>query len=659
MTKRPWMALAFAMVATGAAQAADVEWPGPAFPNYRHAAQVRQACDTGLRDAQSRLKALERLPASSSWLGAYDAFNAAVEDAFGPVAFVGNVHPDHAVRTAAEACEQRWQGFFTSLGQNARLYRAAKATEPADDIDRETLRMTIENFEDSGVGLAPAARAKAKKLADRISLLGQQFEKNVREDKTLVPFTDAELAGVPEGIVKGARRDHQGRVLLGLDYPTYFPVLERAEKAEARERMWRAKMGEGGKANLRILAEIATLRRDYARLFGFASYADFNLRHRMVKSTANATRFLDEVRSAVDEGERRDNALLREAKAGHLGLPLDQTTLARWDVPFYTERLRKERYSVDEESMRAYFPPQESLRFVMRIAEKMFGVRYTQVPAQLWHADAQAYAVSEAATGKPLASLIVDLYPREGKFGHAAVWPYRSGSALTGRVPQAALVVNFNRKGLTMDELNTLLHEFGHALHSNLSTTRYTLNSGTSTKHDFSEAPSQMLEDWVFDRRVLKLFQEVCPTCKPVPDELVDQARAAHDFTKGSKTARQHLYASFDLALHGPQAPEPMALWARMEGATPLGYVPGTMFPAGFSHVAGGYGAGYYGYLWSLVVAMDLRTAFAADRLDPAVGKRYRDTVLSQGGQREPELLVKDFLGREMSPKAFFDDLKK
>jgi thimet oligopeptidase len=435
--------------------------------------------------------------------------------------------------------------------------------------------------------------------------------------------------------------------------------MEHAHSAGTRERMWRAKMNEGGEANLKLLGEIARLRRDYARLFGFESYADFQLRRNMAKSIANAQRFLGEVRQAVDQGEQRDLEALRDAKARHLGVTVDKVSLQRWDVAYYTERLRKERFTVDQESFRPYFPPQESLRFVMRIAETMFGIRFSPVQAKLWHPEAQAYAVSDAASGEAIASLIVDLYPRDGKYGHAAVWSYRSGSTLAHRLPQAALVVNFDRKGLTLEELDTLLHEFGHALHTDLSTTRYALNSGTSTQHDFVEAPSQMLEDWVFDRKVLKLFQEVCPDCKPVPDELIEKARAAREFTKGSLTARQHLFASFDLALHGPDAPEPMALWRRMEGATPLGYVPGTMFPAGFSHVAGGYGAGYYGYLWSLVLAMDLRTAFAEDRLSPTIGKRYRDTVLSQGGQRPPEQLVKDFLGRETSPKAFFDYLAR
>jgi len=173
------------------------------------------------------------------------------------------------------------------------------------------------------------------------------------------------------------------------------------------------------------------------------------------------------------------------------------------------------------------------------------------------------------------------------------------------------------------------------------------------------EAPSQMLEDWVVDKKVLKLMADVCPSCKPVPDELVDRAKAAKEFGKGSAYGRQHLFASYDLALHGKEVPDPLALWAKMQGATPLGYVPGSKFPAGFAHIAGGYGAGYYGYLWSLVVAMDLRTAFAADKLSPEVGLRYRNTVLGQGGQKPAQELVHDFLGRDSNSKAFFDYLRK
>jgi thimet oligopeptidase len=221
------------------------------------------------------------------------------------------------------------------------------------------------------------------------------------------------------------------------------------------------------------------------------------------------------------------------------------------------------------------------------------------------------------------------------------------------------MVVNFNRQGLTLEELETLLHEFGHALHSLLSNTRYAAQGGTNVQLDFVEAPSQMLEDWVYDPQVLALMAPWCASCPTVPPALLAQARAARDFGKGIGFSRQHLYARYDLALYGRESADPLALWTQMETDTPLGSVSGTLFPAGFEHIASGYAAGYYGYLWSLVIAEDLRTAFAADRLDAQVGRRYRETVLEQGGQAAPDELLRRFLGRATDSRAFFESLGK
>jgi thimet oligopeptidase len=641
----------------GAVHAAAPVLPGPAFPTFANAAAMNAACQRGLAGARVRVKALEKRRPDAGWLAASDDLNAFIEDAYYPISVLGNLHPDKALRDAAQACDLKWQDFSSSLGLNEKLYRVARRVQARDDIDREALRNTLEGFEDAGVALPAAQRPKAKKLADRITALGLDFDKNIRDATTRVAFTEAELKGVPDSVWKEAPRDGEGRLLLGLDYPSYLPVVQYAEDAAARERMWRAKSNEGGEANLKLLAEMIRLRREYAQLFGFSNYADFTLRRRMAQDLRHASSFLDEVKAAVTAGEQRDLVELRAAKAAHLGRP--EAVLHRWDVAFYSERVKRERYSVDQNQFRAYFPPQESLRFVMALAERLFRIRYTRVEATLWHPEVQAYAVSDAQSGKPLAGLLIDLYPREGKYNHAAVWSYRNSSTRNGRVPQAALVVNFDRQGLTLDELETLLHEFGHAVHNNLSATRYTAQAGTSTLRDFSEAPSQMLEDWVYDKDVLALFRQVCPTCKPVPDELLAKAVLARDFGKPSAFSRQHLFASYDLALHSAEAGDPMATWARMEGETPLGHVPGTMFPAGFGHIAGGYAAGYYGYLWSLVVAMDLRTAFAADKLDPAVGGRYRHSILANGGQRPPQDLVREFLGRPSNSKAFYDYLKQ
>jgi thimet oligopeptidase len=660
---KPWL-LGASLLALSAplwaqAAAATPVLPGPAFPQYRSAAQLKKVCDQGLKAAHQRLRTLERRKVDAGWLGAYDDFYAFLEDTQYPIEFVLNVHPDKPVREAAQACSLRWADFSSSYGQNARIYRALKAAPTVDAIDRELVRVGAGGFEDSGVALAPAQRARAKQILDKLSELDQNFEKNIRDAGVKVAFTEAELKGVPEGVWTGKPRDEQGRIVLGVDYPSYGPVLQSADSAEARERMWRAKVNEGGAPNLKLLAEIEQARNEYARLFGFTNYVDFSLRRKMAKDSATAWKFLDQVKTAVTEGERADLVELRTAKAQHLGTPAEATEVKRWDSSYYSERIRQQRYSVDQEAFRQYFPPQDSLRFTMRIIEKMMGVRYTPVKAQLWHPEAQAFAVSDVASGKTLATLYVDLYPREGKYNHAAVWPLRSSASRIHRTPTAALVVNFDRQGLTLDEVETLLHELGHAVHNNLSRTRYASQGGTAVMQDFVEAPSQMLEDWVYDKQVLKLMAEVCASCKPVPDELIAKALAARDFAKGSLYGRQHLYASYDLALHGTDMPEPMALWARMEGATPLGHEPGTMFPAGFAHVAGGYGAGYYGYLWSLVLAMDLRTEFQADKLSPDTGRRYRDIVLGNGGQRPAPELVHEFLKRDANAKAFFEYLRK
>ena len=634
--------------------------PGPAFPLHANPAALEAACSKGLVTARAAVKRLEGRAPDARWIAAYDDINALAEDLYGPFSLITNVHPDKPMRDASEACELRWQDFFSTLGQNEKLYAAAKRFKARDAIDRELRKTALENFEDSGVSLPPAPRKRAKAISDRITELGQTFDKNIRDANLQVPFEQAELKGVPEGVWKNTKRDAQGRVLLGVDEPTYMPVMQLAQSAAARERMWRAKINEGGEPNLKLLAEIAQLRREYAQLFGFKSYADFTLRRRMAENTANAKHFLGEVQTAVAERETRELGELREAKARDMGKPAAEVKFERWDLLYYTERVKRERYSVDQEAFRAYFPPQESMRFVMRLIETTMGVKYTPVPGvKLWHADAQAWQVTDAKTGKPLASLLVDLYPREGKYNHAAVWSYRSGATRSKRTPQAALVVNLDRKGLTLDDLQTLLHEFGHAVHSNLSQTRHSSHAGTSTLRDFVEAPSQMLEEWIYDPRVLALMREVCPACKPVPDELLAKAKVADRYGKGVRYARQQLFASFDLALHDADAAEPMALWARMEGATPLGHVAGSMFPAGFAHVAGGYAAGYYGYLWSEVVAADLRTAFGNDKLDAKVGQRYRDIVLANGGQKPPQQLVREFLGRESNSKAFFEDLKR
>ena len=635
------------------------------FSSPRSATVIAAECQVMLRDlqrAEARL-AQGTAPAGPALLSELDTMTRRAEDTLGPLGVLVAVSPRKTIRDAGEACDRSYQAYASRFLQNAKVYARLQQVNPSDEIDHRFLRDTLDAFEDSGVALPAERQQRVREINDELTALTQTFERRIREDRTRLLFTRAELAGVPAGAWKHAPRDAQGRYRLGLDQATVFPVLENGTVPATRERMWRAFQSLGGAANIETLAALTLRRRELAQLFGHASYADFVLRRRMAHSEAEVQAFLAAVKDAVGSRESIDLAELRLAKAVDLKQVVDVTVLNRWDTLFYAEQVRRARYAVDQEQFRRHFPPDASLRFVFRLAERLFGATFAPVAASaghpLWHPEARAFVVTDRDTQAHLGTLFVDLHPRADKFNHAAVWGFRNASGLADRRPAAALVVNFNRQGLTLDELETLLHEFGHALHSLLSQTRYAAQGGTSVQLDFIEAPSQMLEDWVYDARVLELFAEVCRACKPVPPMLLAQARKARDFGKGMQFSRQHLFASYDLALHGRQPAEPMALWAQMEGATPLGHVSGSLFPAGFEHIAGGYAAGYYSYLWSLVLAEDLRTAFAPDRLDARVGQRYRGTVLENGGQVAPAQLMQLFLGRATDSRAFFNALDK
>jgi thimet oligopeptidase len=616
---------------------------------------LRAACAAGIDGAQIRVKLLEATSPGAEWVRAWDVLNAWIEDAENPLVFLKNVAPDAEVRAASEACELRWQSFHSQFEQDEAVYRGALQSQSTDAVDGEVVRRALEQFEDAGVALPPDRRSQAKALVVRIGALGQQFDKNIRDANVKVTFSVEELQGVPDRVWKEVPRNPAGRVLLGIGDQTYMPVMQFARSSSARERMWRAKTNEGGEENLRLFAEIGQLRREYARLFGFKSYDEFMLRRRMAGSLSQAKAFLDDVSAAVREGEAKDMRELCEAKSRTEGTPPAATVLNRWDVLYYTELVKREKYAIDEESLRPYFPPQESLRFVMRIAETMFGVRYVPMAGTWWQPDVQAYSVVDVQTNAPIASLYVDLYPRAGKFAYASVWSLRNSSSAAHRLPMAALVVNFDRKGLTLSDLETLLHEFGHSLHNNLSATRWSSDGGTRVKRDFVEAPSLMLQEWVYDPQVMRLFKDVCATCRPVPEALLVKARVARDYGKGIRWSRQHLFAAFDLAVYGPDAPDPLSAWTRLEGATLLGHVDGTFYPAGFRHIAsGGYAVGYYGYLWSLALAMDLKTGFDGNLLDPRAGARYRQLVMGRGGEKAPADLVRDFLGRDFRTGPFF-----
>ncbi len=624
------------------------------------AAEVAAESARALEQARELLGRIESLPLSEvsveRVLDAWDDTATVLEDAFGPISLLNSVHPDKEVRDACDTALVQESSFLTEVFQNEAFYERVRRVAPDSVAAREMQKHLIEAFEDSGVSLAPEKRQRFKEISDRLTELGQEFAKNIRENDERLRFTPDECRGLPQSWLERMPRDEEGNYICGFDYPDYVPFLMNAENEEARRRYWFANTLRGTPRNPDVLDEIVTLRKEIADLYEVPSFAHYVTKRRMVENPDTVTRFLDEVRSAVTEAELRDLrelAKLKEEMTGESG-----ARIQRWDVSYYRERLREKRYAIDQEELRRYFPSAGTVQWMLDVSARLYNVRFTPAVVPVWHDEVMYLDVHDASTGAFIGGIYLDLYPRDGKYKHAAAWPVRGVSRRTGRKPVSVLVTNFDRKGLTHDELETLLHEFGHVLHGVLSDTYYTGHAGTSVQRDFVEAPSQMYEEWASRMESLSLLRDHCGECPSIDDALVERLNAAKKFGSGIDYGRQLLYAAFDMALSSEQPGRAMDVWAQMEGATPMGHVEGTQFPGTFEHIASGYAAGYYGYMWAKVIALDLVSAFGSDLMNMETGRRFRELILSRGSEEPARDLVERFLGRPVASDAFFDHIR-
>jgi thimet oligopeptidase len=624
------------------------------------ASQIPKWCAQSIAQARGRIASIKTLPLqkvnTKTVLQAWNALDMGLQDIGGPIGLLAETSPDPAVRKAAEACDLLLSALPNEYLQSEALFQRVKALRTTDSIDAVARQSILDDFEERGVSLPAAKRARAKAIFERLDKLSQDFARNVRDVTTKLAFADDALKGAQPAALAKRTRDAQGQYLFGLDYPEYDAIMNNVEVENTRKTFWTAFQKRGGTDNLALLTEAVKLRLELAQLMGDASYADWVIKRKMAGSAGAVNRFLDDVQARVEALERKELDELREEKAAFTGDK--DAMLKRWDVSFFQQRLKKARYSVDQSEVRAQFPTDATIAWMMQVTSTLYGVQFkpnTALP--VWQSDVRAYDVFDTASGKYLSSFYLDLFPREGKYKHAAAFPVRGGSLQAGRTPVSVLVTNFNREGFDQNELETLFHEFGHIMHGVLSRTRYVLNAGTGVKRDFVEAPSQMYEEWSRRPEALALFAQVCPTCKPIDPQLIERMNASRAFGKGMFYARQRLYSAWDMAVHTPVVVDPMQTWAAMEGKTPMGFVDGTLVPAGFGHVMGGYQAGYYGYMWSEVLALDMRSAFGANVMDTAVGARYRKLILESGGERAPAALVEAFLQRKPSADAFFKEV--
>ncbi|HET8722949.1 MAG TPA: M3 family metallopeptidase, partial [Anaeromyxobacteraceae bacterium] len=435
------------------------------------------------------------------------------------------------------------------------------------------------------------------------------------------------------------------------------PVVTWCEDAGVREALWRLQRQRAHPANLEVLSRMLSRRAELARLLGHPSWAAYATEDKMIGGEAQAAAFVERIAQAAEERMRRDHADLLERKRRDLP---GADRVDPWDAAFYSEKVKAERHGADAREARPYLEYRAVRDGILALTGRLFGLSYHRVQdAPAWHPDVEVFDVREGE--RALGRIWLDMHPREGKYRHFAQFTRVNGQA-GRRLPEGVLVCNFPRPGaapalLDLGEVRTLLHEFGHLLHHVLGGhTRWAAHSGVATEWDFVEAPSQLLEEWVRDPAVLQGFARHVETGAPIPEGLVRRLDAAEEFGKGLTVRQQMFYAAVSLELHrrDPEGLDTTALVAElMERYTPFRHVPGTFFHESFGHLDG-YSALYYTYMWSLVIAKDLFSAFQAEGiLAPGPARRYRRAVLEPGGSRPARDLVRDFLGRDTDFEPF------
>lgn len=542
-------------------------------------------------------------------------------------------------------------------------------------LNAEQLMLLDESYKDfvrGGALLGEDKKARLREISARMSILGPDFSSNVTkatEGFVLVIDSESDLAGLPEGAIDGARhmaqeKGHPGKWVFTLDFPSYYPFMQFARNRDLREKIWRAYTSRAWKDvqdNSDIVLEIVRLRHERAQILGYATHAHYVLEKRMAETPDTVFSFIDELKSAYRDAAKADLEALKTFAAQD-GL-LD---LKPWDVAFYSEKLRETLYDFSSEDLRPYFPLENVLTGMFTHFSKLFHLRFVESAAYpVWHPDVKAYDVYDLTSDEFVGTLYADFHPRKGKRGGAWKTGYRAQGLYHGKIerPVIAIVCNFTRPTperpslLTFDEVQTLFHEMGHATHALLSRVMYQSLSGTSVLWDFVELPSQLQENWCYERQTLDLFAAHYQTGEKIPEDLYRKLCDSRNFMAGWAGLRQMGMSQLDMLWH-TQNPAEISDVAAFEDAAmaDVSLFPRLSGPVSttFQHLfAGGYSAGYYSYKWAEVLDADAFELFMERGLyDPPTAEAFKNEILSKGGSEHPRILYRRFRGRDADPQA-------
>lgn len=638
---------------------------------------------TGLARHQQALDCLlsvEGQRTIDNTLRPYDDAVAELSGAGSQAALLDSVYPDKAIRDTARDLTQVIAQAGVALALNQQVYQALKEVDPgsAGDATGHYLQRILLQYRLAGVDKDEATRTRIKELQDKATLLSLTFNRNVQENVNAVTVEDpSELYGLPKDFLQAHQPGADGKITLSTDFPDYLPVMTFAQSTAIRRRMFLAYNTRAFPQNRQILLDLLATRNEIATILGFTTWADLATADQMMESAANMRAFLDELDVASRGGAEKEYAMLLEfARGRQEGLEaIDAASRAYW-----LEQYRRSAFEFDSQSVRPYFSYERVEQGVLATAARLFQVEFHKVEdAQAWHPDVVTYDVYEEGSCRreDRAALIgrfyLDMHPREGKdkwfSAHPlipGVFDHREGEQhVSQRIPQAALICNFpggkpGDPGLMQhSDVVTYFHEFGHLMHALLGGhQRWAGLSGIATEGDFVEVPSQMLEEFFRDPRLLATFAHHHETGEPIPAELVLRMNRAGAFGRADWVRTQLFYTTYSLLTH-TQDPSTLDLDQLFQELytrfLPYTWIDGSHMYASFTHLVG-YSSNYYTYLYDKVIALDFYSQFShTNPLDDPTSMKYRRTVLDPGGSIPGKQLVLHFLGRNQSTDAFTD----
>jgi Zn-dependent oligopeptidase len=574
---------------------------------------------------------------------------------------MNDFYPDEKIRDKATAIStefSKWaieQNMRKDIYSKYKSYSENKYLEEKSSLSQEQISYfdnMMTSYKIKGMDLSDEKFERYKQIQKVISELCSNFRQNLGNENYSELLDPEQLVGLPEKYIK-ERTNSDGKVKVTLKYPDYIPLMEYCQNRQLRMKFSKLFKSRCIIENTPLIEQVFKLRSEIADVFGFENYSDYKLQKSMANDTQTVTSFLNDLLVRVKPLLHSDiDSLTKLANADGID------KLEMYDIAYYSRIFTESTCNFDKEQLKQYFPVEKVLSGAFKIYQTLLGYTFEKVTGMentFWHDSVELYQVVNSSTGNLVGYFYLDLYPREGKYGHAACFPFITKSDVT--YPVATMACNFGKGNLTFEEVETFFHEFGHVMHHLSSKSTIKSTASFSCEHDFVETPSQMFEEWCYCDEPLKMMSE------GLPDEMITKLNQSRKLLQGYHYARQLMFGLFDMTIHSSQYNKlglnPAELFAQVQkDVLEMDVLEGTSEPASFGHLMGGYDSGYYGYAWSLVYAKDLFGKFREEgMLNSELGIKLRDQVLAQGSIRKSLESIKIFLEREPSNQEFINSI--